>query len=136
MSSYTRFSGELDLGPLNKKTGKRTVLKGFDFYVGSLASGIWVHVPQGFETDGASVPKCLQWVLPPFGKYGQAAVVHDKLYTDAQITVDGKNINITRARADSIFLEAMGVLKVSSLVQNAMYLAVRLFGESRFKEES
>lgn len=135
MSSFTRFSGKLDLGPLNKKTGTRPVFKAFDYYVGSLQSGVWVEVPLGFETDGASVPKVLWWILPPFGKYGQAAVVHDKLYRDGILLVDGKPVHVTRARADAIFLEAMGVLKVSPVVRYPMYWAVRLFGAKYFKGE-
>lgn len=135
MSSFTRFSGKLDLGPLNKKTGTRPVFKAFDYYVGSLQSGVWVEVPLGFETDGASVPKVLWWILPPFGKYGQAAVVHDKLYRDGILLVDGKPVRVTRAKADAIFLEAMGVLKVSPVVRYPMYWAVRLFGAKYFKGE-
>lgn len=133
MSTYTRFTAKPDLGPVIEGVGKRMVLKEFDYFVGSLGSGIRVNVPVGFETDGASVPKPLWWILPPYGKYGQAAIVHDKLYRDGMLLVDGMPIHITRARADEIFLEALEVLKVNPLVRNSMYLAVRLFGASSFK---
>ena len=49
--------------------------------------GIWIwlreeriEVAEGFETDFASVPRLLWVVLPKWGKYGNAAMVHDWLY--------------------------------------------------------
>jgi hypothetical protein len=60
------------------------------------------------------------WVVfPPWGKYGNAAVVHDFLYW-----VQDRS----RFKADKIFLEAMGVLGVSLWEKYSMFLTVRLFG--------
>lgn len=39
-----------------------------------------IRVPAGFVTDFASIPRAFWVVLPPTGKYGKAAVVHDYLY--------------------------------------------------------
>ena len=39
-----------------------------------------VVVPAGFATDFASVPRAFWRLLPPFGEYMLAAVVHDYLY--------------------------------------------------------
>lgn len=39
-----------------------------------------VIVPEGFETDLASVPKIFQNVLSPAGPWAPAAVLHDHLY--------------------------------------------------------
>lgn len=132
MSTFTRFSGELDL-EYDRATGRYIVLKEFRYYVGSETSGIYVDIPVGFDTDGASVPQILWNILPPFGKYGQAAVVHDMLYRYGKYVVNGIEVDITRAQADSIFLESMRVLGVSSLVCTAMYWGVRAFGASSFK---
>lgn len=38
-----------------------------------------LEVPDGFVTDGASVPRALWWLFPPTGRYFLAAVVHDYL---------------------------------------------------------
>lgn len=40
-----------------------------------------VEIPEGFETDGASVPRLFHWFISPFGKLYDAAVVHDYRYT-------------------------------------------------------
>jgi len=78
-----------------------------------------VTVPAGFVTDFASSPPAVWSLIPPWGKYGKAAVVHDYLYqTKAR----------SRKEADDIFREAMVVLQVDSVRVFLMYWAVRLFG--------
>lgn len=39
-----------------------------------------IVVPKGFVSDGASVPWFFWKIVPPFGNYLRAAVVHDYLY--------------------------------------------------------
>lgn len=89
------------------------VVKGFRYYIGDKGSNSWVDVPLGYLTDGASVPRFLWGLIPPWGEYGQAAALHDYLcenpYHD---TPDGK-VTITRAQVDAILYEAMVVLGVS-----------------------
>jgi len=80
-----------------------------------------IVVPIGFITDFASVPKLFWSILPPTGKYGKAAVVHDFLYWTAIVSKDD---------ADSIFLEAMKVLGVGKITRGIMYRAVSWFGKS------
>ena len=76
-------------------------------------------VPAGFITDFASTPRIVWWLIPPFGLYLRASVLHDWLYA---------NGTISRARADAIFLEGMKALGVSAWKRWVMYLAVRGFG--------
>ena len=38
-----------------------------------------ITVPVGFETDFASVPQAVQWLIPVSGRYTRAAIVHDWL---------------------------------------------------------
>jgi hypothetical protein len=78
-------------------------------------------VPEGSETDFASVPRILWNLLPPFGQHSRAAVLHDWLYVHAPS-------GMTRAEADALFLEAMAVLGVNWLTRHAMYRGVRLGG--------
>ncbi len=94
----------------------------FTYHVGSKFSRKWVHVPAGFVTDFASVPKFL-WFLPNWAKYSKAPILHDYIY---------KYHCYTRKQADDIFLEAMHVdwstHKSRRFVAHLEYIAVRLFG--------
>ena len=115
MSSFTT---ELKVKPL--PNGKHwELLEEFDYYLGSLESGMYIKVPKGFVTDFASVPRIFWWLFPPWGKYGKAAVVHDYLYYMKIFS---------RVVSDAIFLEAMKVLKVPLWKRLIIYLAVRLGG--------
>lgn len=84
-----------------------------------------IDVPAGFVTDFASVPKLLWNVLPPFGRYGNAAIIHDYLYRTQGYA--------SKPVADAIFLEAMKALGVSRLTRTLMYYAVSLFGGHSYK---
>jgi len=43
----------------------------------------WTSVPAGYRTDFASIPRPIPWplwpLLPPVGRSGKAAVIHDWL---------------------------------------------------------
>ena len=39
-------------------------------------------VPQGYITDFATVPRVAVWLIPKFGRYTRAAILHDWLITD------------------------------------------------------
>jgi len=80
-------------------------------------------VPKGFTTDFASTPRFLWWLLPPYGRYAAAAIVHDWLYHECHTFCKGD-----RWKADRVFLEAMGSLGVLLGVRYAMWAAVRMFG--------
>jgi len=85
---------------------------------------IEIEIPRGFETDLASVPRLLWALIPPHGKYTQAAIVHDYLYATGLVS---------RARADALFLTIMRAYKVPAWKRALMYLAVRAFGWRNFK---
>lgn len=114
MSSFTK--------PLIVKKlidGRWEVAKGFTYHLGYNKSGDVVRVPKGFKTDFASVPRLFWSIIPPDGKYSQAAVLHDYVY---------QKHTFERKKCDQIFLEAMKVLGVSWWKRRTMYRAVRLFG--------
>jgi Protein of unknown function (DUF1353). len=112
--------------------------KDWDFYYLKGSSEVWtpdpgqkyqpVVVPVGFVTDLASIPKVF-WSsgLRPEGSYAYAAIVHDYLYW----TQDRP-----REEADNILREAMQDSKVGNLVLDAIYRAVRLAGESAWKNNA
>lgn len=81
--------------------------------------GVSVDVPAGFVTDFASVPRFFWRVLPPWGKYSPAAVVHDYLYYSGQVS---------REDADRTFARLMQSLGVPGWKITIMYYAVRWFG--------
>ena len=114
----SRFTDVLVVSPL--ADGKTWVIvRDFWYDVGAENSGDHIDVAIGFQTDFATIPRLFWAILPKWGRYGNATVIHDWLYW-----VQTR----PRREADAILLEAMGVLGVTSLVKVAMYWAVRLFG--------
>ncbi|HZI23030.1 MAG TPA: DUF1353 domain-containing protein [Gemmatimonadales bacterium] len=114
----SRFTDILLVSPL--ADGQTwVIMRDFGYDVGSEGSDDHIAVPIGFETDFATIPRPFWAVLPKWGRYGNAAVIHDWLYWAQRRP---------RAAADGIFLEAMGVLGVGSLTKSTLYWAVRLFG--------
>jgi hypothetical protein len=114
----SRFTDALVVSPL--ADGKTWVLvRSFGYEVGALGSGDVVECRIGFMTDFASIPRPFWTILPKWGKYGNAAVIHDWLYWSQ---------DRSRHEADRIIFEAMGVLNVSDWQRYAIYWAVWLFG--------
>lgn len=100
---------------------KFELFESFIFHLDSKHSRRLVKVPKGFITDFASVPKAFWSIIPPYGKYTKAAVVHDYLYKH-------HSVRFTRKEVDLIFLKAMEVLGVNPVKRGVMYNAVRWFG--------
>ena len=122
MSSFT---DPLVVTPL--PDGRRwKLVEPFRYHVGSYPSDTVLFVPKGFVTDFASVPRLFWNILPPWGKYGKAAVLHDFCY---------RNVICSRYRCDRLFLEAMKVLKVPFWKRQVMYWAVRCFGFWAYHKE-
>jgi hypothetical protein len=87
--------------------------------------GKLIVVPGGFVSDGPTIPRFLWAVLPVWGTYGRAGVVHD--YLCARIEYgDPHEAARTRTEADGIFYDAMVVLGVGMLTRWAMYFGVRI----------
>tara|TARA_R110001599_G_scaffold348707_1_gene576219 strand:- start:4672 stop:5082 length:411 start_codon:yes stop_codon:yes gene_type:complete len=76
-------------------------------------------VTSGFITDGASVPRLLWPLFPPYGKLFPAAIIHDWNYY--------KQV-ITRKQADSQFKSNMKHCGMSWITRTIIYRSVRLFG--------
>lgn len=132
MSEFTRFSGPVMTSYATEESkilGQDTwrVMKGFKYFVGEEGSETWVDVPRGYLIDGASVPRLLWNIIPPWGSYGAATIVHDILCEYLLLTVEGVPCKITRKQADDILTEAMEVLEVSALQRTLISTAVRLY---------
>ena len=132
MSSFTEFSAprlvQYDHEASDELGADHwRVTQPFRFYLGGKDTDRWVYVPAGYLTDGASVPRALWSLIPPWGRYGQAAVVHDIVCEYLSITVDGEPVRVTREQCDQILLEAMTVLGVPAFQRQAIYQAVSLY---------
>lgn len=103
------------------------VAESFRYYLGEKYTDQWVFIPAGMLTDLASIPRIVWNILPPSGKYGPAAIVHDRLCNTLQITQAGKQISISRAKADAVLGEAMEVLKVPWIKRVLISGAVRMY---------
>lgn len=81
-------------------------------------------VPACFETDFASTPRFLWRLIPPWGPYSRAAVVHDYLYRGGRL--GGRYV--TRRFADSLFFTHMRVLGVCRVKAWVIWAGVRVGG--------
>lgn len=85
-----------------------------------------IIVPKGFQTDFASIPRIFWNILPPTGKWGPAAVVHDYGY---------QTQTLRRDQVDSLLLHGMEDLGVGWFARHLIYRAVRLFGGSYWNKD-
>ncbi len=102
------------------------VKKEFHYHVGGDTNCL-VLVPKGFLTDGASVPRFFWSLIPPWGAYGQAAVLHDYLCENPFYLEYGIKRDLTRKEIDGIFNNAMRELEVNIVTRTVMYRAVRSY---------
>jgi hypothetical protein len=86
-------------------------------------------VPAGYITDFATVPRIVVWLIPRFGRYTPAAILHDWLLTDGMETglVSSRDI-------DGLFRRVMRELDVPFVLRWLMWTGVRwgaLFNSER-----
>lgn len=121
MSDFTKV---LKVSPLGDGVNW-ILLEEFKYYdtivLGSEAEPYWITVPPKFMTDFASVPPIFRSLVSNWGKHGNAAVLHDYLYWE-------QNLTNSRKKADDIFLEAMKVMEVKAWRIFIVYWSVRLGG--------
>jgi hypothetical protein len=89
-------------------------------------AGETITVPIGATADGCSTPREVWNLLPPFGQYWMAAVLHDFLY---------RKTARPQAECDLLFLEAMKSLDVDLLVRETIYEGVHLGGSWAFNDD-
>jgi hypothetical protein len=124
------FVTDLDARIGSRKIGgkwTRVAILGSELIYNSPRFGL-IQIPFGFVSDGASVPKALWNLYPPFGEYLEAAVIHDWFC----ILGERGTSPISSQEAAQLFLEVMEVLEVGKWKRTKMYWAVRI-GGPRFK---
>lgn len=120
---------ELVLSPHPTREGYFVLARSFR-YVG--ARDVFT-VPEGFVTDFASVPRFLWPLLPPYGRHGRAAVVHDWLYLQRpEVTTRARGVMfrdlMPRRDADGIFRRIMIESGVPRWKAWLLWAGVRLGG--------
>jgi hypothetical protein len=105
--------------------GKRWRLREtFSWFEADLTDdGVTVHVPAGFITDFASIPRVLWSWLPP-SYYAKPAILHDYLYFAGKVG----DLVVTRAQADKSFRDALKETGVNAARRWVMWLGVRTGG--------
>ena len=78
------------------------------------------EVPVGSNTDFASVPRMFVWLLPRYGRYTKAAILHDHLW---RVAVPAGELSLRDA--DGILRRALRELGVTFLRRWLMWAAVR-----------
>lgn len=78
-----------------------------------------IKIKKGFVSDLASIPRIMWVIFPPFGRYTEASVVHDYLYSTSEMK---------RKQCDNVFFALMIENNVNYVTAKIMYYAVRLFG--------
>lgn len=126
MLKLDMFLSELHVKPIKEMPGWWEVQEPLRFQY----QGATITVPKGFKTDFASVPRILWSVLPPIGTYTESAVLHDFLYYKGKYATV-QHEQLTREKADKIFLAAMLSQDVNKFTAYFMYGGVRIFGGLR-----
>ncbi len=94
--------------------------RSFSYYTDLLPIPV-IDVPAGYRTDFASIPRFFWRILPPAGRYGKAAVIHDWLCCICPPLCD-------YVTAADVFGEAMDTLGVGRITRRVMVWAVKQFG--------
>jgi len=97
-----------------------------------------LFIPDRTRWDGASRPDFVGWIVPRFGVFSLASLVHDVCFETRPFLSTG--FRISRKHTDALFFAIMeelaekrvGGWKYSSqlLLAKVMHKAVRLFGEA------
>jgi hypothetical protein len=102
--------------------------------------GRTIRAKTGTTTDGASAPKEVWNLIPPFGKYWFSAIMHDAAYRDTLEQLQGDNVTwqkltLTEDQSNGILAEAMESQGVDTNIKDVIYDAVAGFGKSSFDND-
>lgn len=99
--------------------------------------------PKGFVTDLASIPKPIQLLFSPEGKYGAAACMHDLLYQKLSSRAYYKpdefgalSLHSDKEFADLLFLRMMTDYGVDDVTKSLFYNAVNAFGWPSYVDDN
>jgi hypothetical protein len=114
--------------------GRNFVLSDYLYYTTSCGTEYRGIV--GATTDGASTPREIWNVYPPFGKYWLAAILHDFAYRgmleekmDSGLWV---RVQLPFNECNDLLMDAMKQLGIDILTRNIIYNAVKVAGQDAF----
>lgn len=86
--------------------------------------GRWQYfvIREGFQTDFASIPKPVRWLLENSGRNSEAAVLHDAVWRESKRRVDPR---VDPWNADGMFRRALRETGSPALTRGLMWFAVR-----------
>ena len=99
-------------------------------------NGAAYRVPDCATTDGLSVPRLFQNIIPPTGSEWFSGILHDAAYRGTLERLQDlgwQNYQPTRLESDRLLLESLESQGVGRLKRWIIFLAVRLGGHSSFK---
>jgi hypothetical protein len=111
----TGFTGEVVVRPIMPEGKRWDLVQGFSYQ----AKVDTFDVPARFTTDFASVPRVAVWLLPRYGRWTQAAILHDYLWHLSRTE------GFKKSDADGIFNRALRELGVPYLRRWVIWAAVR-----------
>lgn len=117
------FTAPLTITELDGRKGLWRVEQPLPYEVGDKGSGRWVVAPIGMVTDGATT-MVFRPVLPAWGTYSRAAVIHDHLCDLLRAGTPHPEAP-TYAAAARVFREAAKVAGTSLPARWAMWAAIR-----------
>lgn len=109
------FLGDIVVTPLLDDPSRWKLVQGFSYQ----GRHELFEVPPNITTDFASVPRVFVWLLPRYGRWTPAAILHDHLWSLA------RKGEFKKIDADGIFNRAMRELGVPFLRRWIMWAAVR-----------
>lgn len=90
-----------------------------------LSNGDIITIPQGFKWDLSSSPKFLWGIVPPFGDFLFAALVHDYIYIEK---------THSKEFADKEMLFWSNIINDNKLDNKVRYYAVKWFGKTVWRK--
>lgn len=102
------------------------------------SNGETVRAPMGGTTDGLSVPRCVQNIIPATGGDWFSGVIHDSAYRNQlEYLFEGewKLADYSQKEADDLIFEALTEQEVSWVMRHTIYRALRMFGRTAFSED-
>ena len=95
--------------------------------------GMTVTIPEGTESDLASIPRFLWWLMAPHELTIEAAIIHDVLYSHLGIiprlwVAGGEYRTFTRAESDAILSELADRFGAVDWRRRVAYSGVRVGG--------
>lgn len=106
--------------PTFRQAGERTWEMTKDLMYAGETQGF--EIPAGFVTDFATVPRVLQWLVPTYGGYTRAAVLHDYLI---EHELSRERPRLTSRDVDGLFRRVMREEGVPWPRRWVMWAAVR-----------